>query len=315
MDKKISRKDFMKGIGAGAVSVAVVGSLAGCSSNKSNVAVATAAPTYPFEWHELDTTKAQDRAYKAFYNLGGCARSVFDSIVGQLADDYGYPYNQIPSQMYHNGHAGYTAGSLCGTLGGATGVIGLFVDTDKQDEVVKKLESWYSTTQLPIYQPENTIVQTVGNSVDCKDSLGVWMTAANVTDRKDPLRQSRCAGLCADVAKKTIELINVYKGLATEEETTTETTLADNEYIGTGKGMNGDVKVKVTMDGGKISKVEVIEQSETTGIGDKAISALPEKFVGMASSDEVDGVDVVTGSTITSNAIKDAIKDALSQVK
>ena len=89
----------------------------------------------------------------------------------------------------------------------------------------------------------------------------------------------------------------------------------ENQYIGTGKGMMGDVTVRVTMDGGKIATVEVLEQNETAGIGDKAIAELPGKFAGCATAEEIDAVDGVSGATITSGALREAVKAALAQVK
>lgn len=89
----------------------------------------------------------------------------------------------------------------------------------------------------------------------------------------------------------------------------------ENQYVGTGKGMMGDVAVRVTMADGKISVVEVLEQNETVGIGDKAIAELPGKFVGCATAEEIDAVDTVSGATVTSKALKEAVKNALAQVK
>ncbi|WP_102341690.1 C-GCAxxG-C-C family (seleno)protein [Galactobacillus timonensis] len=327
-EKMISRRDFLKGLGAGVISVAAVGTLAGCSTANANAAAsatpestseaaAPAAPTHPFAWHELDKDKVQEIGFDGFYNLNGCARGTFNAIVGQMADLYGYPYNQIPTQMFSNGHAGYTTGSLCGCLGGACAAIGLFVDPKDQDAIVKELEDWYSNTEFPIYQPKMELITTVSHSVNCSDSVGTWMAAAGVTDRSDERRQARCAGLVADVAKKTVSLLNVYFGLEEPEATAapTEEALADNEYVASAQGMDGDVKVKVTMDNGAISNVEVLEQNETAGIGTKAVDELPSKFVGMSTAEEIDSVDAVSGATITSNAIKEAVKSCLLQVK
>ena len=92
----------------------------------------------------------------------------------------------------------------------------------------------------------------------------------------------------------------------------TEITLGENEYLGVShSAMGGDLKVKVTMADGKIAKVEVVEQKETEGIGDKAIAAIPEAIVAKGSTE----VDTIASATITSKAIIEAVNDALSQVK
>lgn len=77
-------------------------------------------------------------------------------------------------------------------------------------------------------------------------------------------------------------------------------------------GMGGKVSVAVTLDAeGKISKVEVTRQSETEGIGTVAVDEMPSKFVGLSTAEEIDGLDTVSGATVTSNAIKEAVKAAM----
>ena len=51
-------------------------------------------------------------------------------------------------------------------------------------------------------------------------------------------------------------------------------------YEGTGNGRNGAVKVSVTFEEGKISIVEVLEQSETAGVADGALAQIPAAIVG-----------------------------------
>ena len=52
---------------------------------------------------------------------------------------------------------------------------------------------------------------------------------------------------------------------------------ADGVYEGTGAGLNGQIKVSVTVSGGKITEVKVLEHSETAGISDPAIEKIPAK--------------------------------------
>ncbi len=83
---------------------------------------------------------------------------------------------------------------------------------------------------------------------------------------------------------------------------------ADGVYESSANGMGGAVKVTVTVSGGKITAVEVGEHNETAGISDPAIEQMPAKIVEAQSAD----VDVVAGATVTSEAIKEAVKAALS---
>ena len=97
------------------------------------------------------------------------------------------------------------------------------------------------------------------------------------------------------------------------EEETYET--ADNQYIGKAQGMDDEIVVRVTVDDGKISQVEVLKQNETEGIGVPAIEQLPEKFVGLDTEEAINAVDGISGATITSNALKQAVVNALLQAK
>ena len=80
-------------------------------------------------------------------------------------------------------------------------------------------------------------------------------------------------------------------------------------YTSTQQGFGGKVVVTLTMEGDKITKVEVEGNEETEGIGSKAIEELPSKIV---EANGVD-VDVVSGATVTSNAILAGVQDCLNQ--
>jgi fumarate reductase flavoprotein subunit len=89
-------------------------------------------------------------------------------------------------------------------------------------------------------------------------------------------------------------------------------TYKDGTYEGKGTGIGGSVPVTVTVSGGKISSVVVGENSETEGIGSKAIEQLPGDIV---AANGVDGVDEVSGASVTSKAIFDAVASALEGTK
>ncbi len=76
---------------------------------------------------------------------------------------------------------------------------------------------------------------------------------------------------------------------------------------GEAQGMDGAVKVEVKADANKIYSVTVTEQNETEGIGTKAVDELPGAIVEKQSIN----VDAVSGATVTSDAIKAAVKNAL----
>ena len=88
-----------------------------------------------------------------------------------------------------------------------------------------------------------------------------------------------------------------------------ESALTDGTYSAEQQGFGGPVKVEVVIDGGKITDVAVTGNNETEGIGDQAIAKLPGAIVDAQSVE----VDNVTGASVTSKAIKDAVADALAQ--
>ncbi len=86
----------------------------------------------------------------------------------------------------------------------------------------------------------------------------------------------------------------------------------DGTYTGVGTGgRKGDVEVKVTVEGGKITKIEPGAHNETPNkfqpVVDQLIPAIIEK-----QSVEVDSI---SGSTMSSDAVKDGVKKALEQAK
>ena len=80
-------------------------------------------------------------------------------------------------------------------------------------------------------------------------------------------------------------------------------------YEAAAKGFHGDVKLAVTVDADKITAIEVLEQSETEGIGTVALEKLPAAVV----EAQTIAVDAIGGATITSEAFKAALTDALTQ--
>ena len=80
--------------------------------------------------------------------------------------------------------------------------------------------------------------------------------------------------------------------------------------IASAQGMNGEVKVKVTISDYKITEVKVDAANETPGIGSKAAEQLPKLMV----DNNTYNVDAITGATITSNAIKNAAEEAIGRM-
>ena len=119
-----------------------------------------------------------------------------------------------------------------------------------------------------------------------------------------------CAGLGMGVATMATQ---AYAAETADKAAATETVAAaytDGDYTAEGKGIGGKVPVTVTVKDGKVATVTVGDNSETQGIGSKAIEQLPAKIV---EANGTEGVDAVSGATVTSKAIFSAVEDCLKQ--
>ena len=80
-------------------------------------------------------------------------------------------------------------------------------------------------------------------------------------------------------------------------------------YKATAAGFHGDITLEVTVDAEKITDIQILEQTETEGIG---AAALPE-LVTKVLDNQTLGIDGISGATVTSNGFKTAMEDALTQ--
>lgn len=85
----------------------------------------------------------------------------------------------------------------------------------------------------------------------------------------------------------------------------------DGVYTGTGKGNGGDVTVEVTVEGGNIVKIELKDHKETPGIFEGAETGVSNQIIKTQSTD----VESVSGATLTSEAIKTAVAEAIKDAK
>lgn len=81
-------------------------------------------------------------------------------------------------------------------------------------------------------------------------------------------------------------------------------------FMLTAKGYGGDMELICGMDAdGKITACKTLSQQETQGLGSKTtLPAFRSQFEGKDSS--LEGVDTISGATISSTAYLNAIKDA-----
>ena len=90
---------------------------------------------------------------------------------------------------------------------------------------------------------------------------------------------------------------------------TESTAAASVTKTGTGKGFGGDIVATLTVESdGTVSDCKLEGASETESIGGAALEELAKQVVA-ANSAEIDGV---SGATLTTNGVKDAVSAALA---
>ncbi len=205
-EKDISRRQLLSGAGKAAAGLAIASAGALSLASGANAKGAT----YPFGYKKLDPKKVAALAYENWYKHF-CCYATSSAILLSLREKVGGPYNTLPVEAFIFGHGGTVGwGTLCGTLLGA-GLAASFAAGKEGEHILNDLMHYYSETELPIYKPANpkATFKSVNksNSPLCHVSVGRWMKKEGVKFLS-PQRKDRCARLSADVASKTVELLN-----------------------------------------------------------------------------------------------------------
>lgn len=85
--------------------------------------------------------------------------------------------------------------------------------------------------------------------------------------------------------------------------------LTAGEYVGEAQGFGGTVTVKITVDDAAVTAAEITAGNETAAIGGAAAESLAAAMIGASSADDI---EVVSGATVTSTAVKEALSKALA---
>ena len=93
-----------------------------------------------------------------------------------------------------------------------------------------------------------------------------------------------------------------------------EGTLADGVYTGEGKGMEGPITVTLLVQDNRISCLETTQEGESQSRG--GYEAIRDgKFATMIEAVQGADIDAVSGATITTAGVRQAVEDALSQAE
>ena len=88
--------------------------------------------------------------------------------------------------------------------------------------------------------------------------------------------------------------------------------LTDGTYTSSAQGCLSEVAVTVTVTGGKVSEVAIDASGETPELGGAAAETLADA---LTKAGTTNGVDAVSGATLTSEAVFTAMNDCLSQAQ
>lgn len=87
-----------------------------------------------------------------------------------------------------------------------------------------------------------------------------------------------------------------------------EETAKVESFKATEAGHNGDIEATVNFEGDKIASIDLVHK-ETEGLGDEAANKIVKEIVDKQSIN----VDTVSGATVTSTALIEAIKAAIEE--
>lgn len=88
----------------------------------------------------------------------------------------------------------------------------------------------------------------------------------------------------------------------------TENSFVAGTYEGTAKGFGGEIKATVKLSDNKIEEIIVVGEKETPSIGSVAVETMPLEMV----DKQMVNVDIVSGATVSSNAIIEAVTAAFA---
>ena len=140
---------------------------------------------------------------------------------------------------------------------------------------------------------------------------GAYIAGGNL---QEALYTGRTAGENAALEKTDAEIIEVTKTpepteLIVLDDPASVVECGPNEYAGAAQGVGDQIVVKVTVDSGKMTKIDIVEQHETRTVVRDLFEIMPEMMIQTNSID----VDGISGATAASNGLKTAVANALAK--
>lgn len=109
--------------------------------------------------------------------------------------------------------------------------------------------------------------------------------------------------------RRAVQFVGEYAGLIEDAGIINLADIPDGTYTGSARGFIDTIVVEVTIEGGKLVSVVIVEVNDTPSYAGPAVEQIPRAMVDEQRLD----VDVVSGSTGTSEGIINAVRDALAE--
>ena len=157
------------------------------------------------------------------------------------------------------------------------------------------------------YEKENTVSDSTTATAE-KNSTTKKKSSSKKSSKKTAAKKSSGIRTVSESAKSNA-------GAAGQG--TTQTPVAsvpadgykDGTYEGSGTGFGGTIRVRVTISGGKIAAIDILEASGET----ESYFASAQGVISRMIAGNTPNVDAVSGATYSSNGIIQAVQNALSQ--
>jgi len=176
------------------------------------------APPLPWKWVTLDPLEAGRRAYRYYFDKGGCGSGSYLGLLSLLREKVGHPWTTLPDFMMWHAAAGYGGhGTLCGALGGASLIINLVAYGEKNEiarQMIDRLFYKYADLDFPTDRFDDISaipkqVKVKAMSPLCHTSVSKWTLAAGakVTSKE---KKERCAKVTGEVVYIVTSHLNEY---------------------------------------------------------------------------------------------------------
>lgn len=157
------------------------------------------------------------------------------------------------------------------------------------------------------YEKENTVSDSTTATAE-KNSTTKKKSSSKKSAKKTAAKKSSGTRTVSESAKSNASAAG---------QGTTQTPVAsvpadgykDGTYEGSGTGFGGTIRVRVTISGGKIAAIDILEASGETA----SYFASAQGVISRMIAGNTPNVDAVSGATYSSNGIIQAVQNALSQ--